>query len=167
MPAGAAMHFWDAVKPASIPSFPNGSGIPPSEETASTITNASAAWAASTIGSREFVTPVEVSLWTTTTAFAGVFNAVRRAARSGAEPHADETRSPFTRCVSRTSSVRSPKKPFDTTTTRSPGRRKVYAIASRAAWPGPAIGITCASGAAQAYRSISRVSACALTQASP
>src|SRR5207253_9947748 len=60
MPAGAAMHFWDAENPASIPSFANGSGSPPREETASTITNASAAWAASTIGSREFVTPVEV-----------------------------------------------------------------------------------------------------------
>src|SRR5207247_2183756 len=88
MPAGAAMHFWDAENPASIPSFANGSGSPPREETASTITNASAAWAAAT-------------------------------------------------------------------------------IASRAAWPGPAIGNTCASGADQMYRNISRVSEWAFTQASP
>src|SRR5207249_3752958 len=97
MPAGAAIHFWDAVKPASMPSLPKGSGRPPRDETASTTTNASAAWAASTIGSRAFVTPVEVSLWTKTTAFVGVLSAARSLARSGAAPHGEATTPAFTR----------------------------------------------------------------------
>src|SRR2546422_989325 len=43
MPAGAAMHFWDALNAASIPSLANGRGRPPREETASTMTAASTA----------------------------------------------------------------------------------------------------------------------------
>src|SRR5207244_1860855 len=62
MPAGAAMHFWDALNAASISSLANGRGRPPKEETASTRTAASTACAASTIGSRGFVMPVDVSL---------------------------------------------------------------------------------------------------------
>src|SRR3989442_7598106 len=167
MPVGAAMHFWDAVNAASIPSLEKGSEIPPRDETASTMTAASTACAASTMGSRGFVTPVDVSLWITATAFGRVFRASRRAGTSGPAPQGDATNSAFTRCVSRTSRTRSPKKPFDTTTTRSPGRRKVYAIASRAACPGPAIGNTWATGADQRYRSISPDSGWAFTHASP
>src|SRR5712692_8596377 len=97
MPAGAAMHFWDALNAASIPSFPKGREMPPKEETASTITAASAACAASMIGSRGFVMPVEVSLCTTATAFAGDLSASLNAGMSGPAPHADETTSTFTR----------------------------------------------------------------------
>src|SRR5437899_4782788 len=121
IPAGAAMHFWDALKAASIPSFAKGSGRPPRDETASTITAASAACAASTIGSKGFVTPVEVSLCTTATAFVGVFSASRRAGMSAPAPHDDETTSAFARSLRRTSRHRSPQKALDTTTTRSPG----------------------------------------------
>src|SRR2546422_4050471 len=71
IPAGAAMHFWDALNAASIPSLANGRGRPPREETASTMTAASTACAASTIGSGGVVMPVGVSLWTTATAFVG------------------------------------------------------------------------------------------------
>src|SRR5437899_12527121 len=91
MPAGAAMHFWDALKAASIPSLAKGSGMPPRDETASTITAASAACATSTIGSRGFVMPVEVLLSTTATAFVGVLRASRSAGMSGPAPHAAET----------------------------------------------------------------------------
>src|SRR5256712_5122293 len=142
MPAGAAMHLLGALNAASIPSFAKGSGVPPRDETASTITAASAACAASTIGSRGIVLPLEVSLCTTATAFVGVLRASRSAGMSGAGPHADETTAAFTRWLRRTSRVRSPKKPLETTITRSPGRKNVYAIASSPAWPGPASGNT-------------------------
>src|SRR5437899_9902010 len=90
MPAGAAMHFWDALKAASIPSFAKGSGRPPRDETASTITAASAACAASTIGSKGFVMPVEVSLCTTATAFVGVLSAARSVGVAWLALNADE-----------------------------------------------------------------------------
>src|SRR5256712_14207079 len=62
MPAGAAMHFWDALNAASIPSLANGRGRPPREETASTMTDASTACAASTIGLWGHVLPDDGSL---------------------------------------------------------------------------------------------------------
>src|SRR2546428_10921976 len=52
MPAGAAVHFWDALKAASIPSFAKGSGRAPREETAATITAAPPAWPGPAIRAR-------------------------------------------------------------------------------------------------------------------
>ena len=151
MPAGAARHFCDALKAASTPSLSIGRGSPPREETASTRTKASAAWAISTTSSKGFVRPVEVSLWMTATAFAGSFNADRSFARSKPWPHGAWTRSAFTRWVTRTSRTRSPKNPFARTTTRSPGRRNVKARDSSPAWPGPTTGKTRPFGAAHRY----------------
>lgn len=71
IPAGAARHFWVALKAASIARRPPGTRMPPREDTASTRTKASLAWASSTTSSSGLVTPVEVSLWMKATAFAG------------------------------------------------------------------------------------------------
>src|SRR2546426_10091344 len=96
MPAGAAMHFWDALNAASIPSLANGRGRPPREETASTMTAASTAGADSTIGPRGVVMPRDVSLWTTAPAFVGVLGRSRHPGMSGPAPHADATTAAFT-----------------------------------------------------------------------
>src|SRR2546428_9945326 len=79
MPAGAPMHFWDALNAASIPRLANGSGRPPREQTASTMTAASPACAASTIGPTGVRSPVDVSLGTTAPAFVASFRASRYA----------------------------------------------------------------------------------------
>ncbi len=141
MPGEAIHAFWLALTTRSTPQASISKGMAPRPLMPSTMTSGSpgAACTAATSSRSGLATPVEVSLWVSSTARYGGWPArcAARAAGSAASPHSTSKRSTWAPKACAMSAKRSPKPPMMTASTRSPGERLFTMAASIAPEPEP------------------------------